>query len=75
MQGYVAICDSRATQHYAINDYADGHRVVRRATVHGDVPVSIDGRQGVLVRGAGAMLRECGAALGTVRPRRGPRAG
>ena len=43
-QGDVAIWDNRATQHYAVADYADAHRVVRRATVHGDVPVSIDGR-------------------------------
>jgi taurine dioxygenase len=56
-QGDVAIWDNRATQHYAINDYGDAHRVVRRATVHGDVPVSIDGRQSVVVRGAGATLQ------------------
>ena len=43
-QGDVAIWDNRATQHYAVADYADAHRVVRRATVSGDVPVSIDGR-------------------------------
>ncbi|SAL59149.1 taurine dioxygenase [Caballeronia choica] len=43
-QGDVAIWDNRATQHYAVADYADAHRVVRRATVHGDAPVSIDGR-------------------------------
>lgn len=45
--GDVAIWDNRATQHYAVNDYGDGHRVVRRATVDGDVPVSVDGRQSV----------------------------
>ncbi|AMV45582.1 TauD/TfdA dioxygenase family protein [Paraburkholderia caribensis] len=56
-QGDVAIWDNRATQHYAINDYGDAHRVVRRATVHGDVPVSIDGRQSVVLRGAGATLQ------------------
>ncbi|WP_437681442.1 TauD/TfdA dioxygenase family protein [Sorangium sp. So ce131] len=43
--GDVAIWDNRATQHYAINDYGDHHRVVRRVTVDGDVPVSIDGRR------------------------------
>ncbi|WP_024512876.1 TauD/TfdA family dioxygenase [Bradyrhizobium sp. ARR65] len=42
--GDVAIWDNRATQHYAVNDYGDLHRVVRRATVAGDVPVSVDGR-------------------------------
>ncbi|WP_192257621.1 TauD/TfdA dioxygenase family protein [Mesorhizobium caraganae] len=43
--GDVAIWDNRATQHYAVNDYGDQHRVVRRATVDGDVPVSVDGRR------------------------------
>jgi alpha-ketoglutarate-dependent taurine dioxygenase len=45
--GDVAIWDNRATQHYAVNDYGDQHRVVRRATIDGDVPVSIDGRRSV----------------------------
>lgn len=45
--GDVAIWDNRATQHYAVNDYGDAHRVVRRATVDGDVPVSVDGRRSV----------------------------
>ena len=41
----VAIWDNRATQHYAIDDYGEQRRVVRRVTVQGDVPVSIDGRK------------------------------
>ncbi|KIG01338.1 TauD/TfdA dioxygenase family protein [Caballeronia concitans] len=49
-QGDVAIWDNRATQHYAVADYADAHRVVRRATVHGDVPVGIDGRKSRIVK-------------------------
>jgi alpha-ketoglutarate-dependent taurine dioxygenase len=40
----VAIWDNRATQHYAVNDYGDAHRVVRRITLEGDIPRSIDGR-------------------------------
>lgn len=45
--GDVAIWDNRATQHYAVNDYGDQHRIVRRVTVDGDVPVSVDGRRSV----------------------------
>lgn len=44
-EGDVAIWDNRATQHYAVNDYGDAHRVVRRVTLAGDVPVSVDGRR------------------------------
>jgi len=46
-QGDVAIWDNRATQHYAINDYGDQHRVVRRVTVAGDVPFGVDGAKSV----------------------------
>ncbi|TIX60037.1 MAG: TauD/TfdA family dioxygenase, partial [Mesorhizobium sp.] len=45
--GDVAIWDNRATQHYAVNDYGDQHRVVRRATVDGDVPIGVDGRRSI----------------------------
>lgn len=47
-EGDIVIWDNRATQHYAVNDYDDQHRVVRRATVDGDVPVSVDGRCSVM---------------------------
>src|SRR4030095_9469235 len=50
--GDVAVWDNRATQHYAINDYGDQHRLVRRVTVDGDVPVAIDGRRSVTRRRA-----------------------
>ncbi|WOH64305.1 TauD/TfdA family dioxygenase [Bradyrhizobium sp. BWA-3-5] len=48
-EGDVVIWDNRATQH-AVNDYGDQHRVVRRATIDGEVPVSIDGRCSVSSR-------------------------
>ncbi|AJE45843.1 TauD/TfdA dioxygenase family protein [Celeribacter indicus] len=41
----VAIWDNRATQHVAVNDYGDAHRVVRRVTIDGDIPVGVDGRE------------------------------
>jgi taurine dioxygenase len=43
--GDVAIWDNRSTQHKAINDYGDQHRVVHRVTLKGDVPVGLDGRR------------------------------
>jgi alpha-ketoglutarate-dependent sulfate ester dioxygenase len=46
--GDLAIWDNRATQHYAVNDYGDSRRVVRRTTIDGDKPVSVDGRHSVL---------------------------
>ncbi|MDD2547013.1 MAG: TauD/TfdA family dioxygenase [Burkholderiaceae bacterium] len=49
--GDVAIWDNRATQHYAINDYGDQHRVVRRVTITGEVPVGVNGRRSVSVKG------------------------
>lgn len=44
-QGDVVIWDNRATQHLAVNDYENAHRVVRRVTVAGDIPVGIDGQR------------------------------
>jgi taurine dioxygenase len=49
--GDVAMWDNRATQHYAVNDYGDIRRVVKRVTVAGAVPVGLDGRQSVALRG------------------------
>ncbi|MCM3653294.1 TauD/TfdA dioxygenase family protein [Metabacillus litoralis] len=45
--GDVIIWDNRATQHYAVNDYGDAQRVVRRITIDGDVPVSLDERRSI----------------------------
>lgn len=41
----VAIWDNRTTQHDAVNDYDDRHRVVRRVTIDRDVPVGVDGKR------------------------------
>jgi taurine dioxygenase len=53
-QGDVAIWDNAATQHAAVNDWGDQPRVVRRWTVGGDVPVSVDGRRSVAVQVPGS---------------------
>lgn len=47
----LAIWDNRASQHYAIFDYGDAHRLVERVTVAGSVPVGVDGRSSVPVKG------------------------
>ncbi|WP_285768378.1 TauD/TfdA family dioxygenase [Peribacillus sp. SI8-4] len=39
-EGDVVIWDNLATQHYAIADYADQHRVVRRVTVGKEIPIN-----------------------------------
>lgn len=48
--GDVAFWDNRSTQHRAVADFALQRRTLRRATVHGEVPVGIDGRESVTVR-------------------------
>ncbi|WP_042413942.1 TauD/TfdA dioxygenase family protein [Streptacidiphilus anmyonensis] len=50
--GDVAIWDNRATQHYAVNDYGDEPRLVRRITLDGDVPVGVDGQPSRLLEPA-----------------------
>jgi taurine dioxygenase len=59
--GDVAVWDNRATQHYAINDYGDQRRLVRRVTVDGDVPVSVDGRRSVTRSKAVRLARDAAA--------------
>ena len=48
--GDVAIWDNQATQHRATADFGLQRRTLRRATIHGEVPVAIDGRQSRTVR-------------------------
>jgi taurine dioxygenase len=50
-EGDVAIWDNRATQHRAVDDYGDQPRIVRRVTIEGDVPVSVDGRRSIVRKG------------------------
>jgi taurine dioxygenase len=47
----LAIWDNRATQHYAIFDYGTEHRRGERVTVAGPVPVGVDGRPSVALKG------------------------
>jgi taurine dioxygenase len=49
--GDLAIWDNRATQHYAIFDYGTDHRRGERVTVAGPVPVGVDGRPSVPIKG------------------------
>ena len=49
--GDVAFWGNRATQHYAVADFGDQPRRVQRVTVAGDVPVSIDGKTSVAIKG------------------------
>jgi len=48
--GDVAFWDNQATQHRAVADFGLQRRTLRRATVNGEVPVGIDGRQSRTVR-------------------------
>ena len=49
--GDVAMWDNRATQHYAVADFDTQPREMRRITVAGDVPVSVDGRRSIVRSG------------------------
>ncbi|GAA1872613.1 TauD/TfdA family dioxygenase [Pseudonocardia ailaonensis] len=50
-EGDFALFDNRATQHYAVADYDDHRRRLRRITLAGDVPVSIDGARSIVRQG------------------------
>jgi taurine dioxygenase len=50
-EGDFAIFDNRATQHYAVADYDDHRRLLRRITLAGDVPVSVDGARSIVRQG------------------------
>lgn len=52
--GDVAIWDNRSTQHYAVDDYGQQPRIVRRVTLRGDVPNGVHGQVSVTTRGAPA---------------------
>lgn len=55
--GDVAFWDNRATQHRAVSDFGLQRRTLRRSTVHGDVPVGIDGRASRTIRKEKAVER------------------
>jgi alpha-ketoglutarate-dependent sulfate ester dioxygenase len=49
--GDVAFWDNRNTQHYAVADYGDSPRHVRRVTIVGDVPAGINGQKSTVIKG------------------------
>lgn len=61
----VAMWDNRATQHFAINDYGNQPRVVRRVTVHGEPALSVDGRHSVTRRRPAADEGQLDALIAT----------
>lgn len=50
--GDVAIWDNRATQHRAVDDYDNQHRLMHRVTLLGDVPENARGERSRLISGA-----------------------
>jgi alpha-ketoglutarate-dependent taurine dioxygenase len=60
--GDVAIWDNRATQHRAIDDYDDQHRVMHRVTVMGDVPIDVHGQRSRIISGPPLRARQIAAS-------------
>jgi alpha-ketoglutarate-dependent taurine dioxygenase len=60
--GDVAIWDNRATQHRAIDDYDDQHRVMHRVTVMGDVPIDVHGQRSRIISGPPLQARQTAAS-------------
>lgn len=50
-EGDVAVWDNRATQHYAVADFDEQYREVRRITIAGEVPVSVHGERSRVIEG------------------------
>ncbi len=63
--GDLVIWDNRATQHFAVRDYGSAERRVRRVTVVGEIPVSIDGQSGRSIQGdSSAYNRQTPGSIG-----------
>ncbi len=60
--GDVAVWDNRATQHRAVDDYGDQHRLMHRVTVMGDVPVDVHGQRSRVISGAPLQALETAAS-------------
>lgn len=50
-EGDVAFWDNRSTQHYAVADYGDRPRRLQRITIAGHLPIGVDGRRSVALKG------------------------
>lgn len=50
-EGDLIIWDNRSTQHYAAADYGDEPRRVKRITIVGEVPVSVNGEPSRVIQG------------------------
>ncbi|WP_051687967.1 TauD/TfdA dioxygenase family protein [Curtobacterium sp. S6] len=49
--GQLVLFDNRITQHYAIDNYGRAPRTLKRVTVAGDIPRSVDGRSSYSLEG------------------------